>query len=444
MVQQWVAKNNLELIGILEARFQLANDKAVQMGLGLQGWDFISNYGQNSKCRILLGWNPQRVSLQMVNLNTQWVTCDVVSLSDSWCIRVTMVYALNTPAERSTLWEYLLSQQATCGDDPWVVLGDFNATISTADRHGGDTNWYGHMDDFPNCINQAELLQISAKGLHFTWHNGQQNEATILRKLNWAFANRRLLLEWPQVQATFQARLASDHSPTLITLTPDRHRPKTRFKFLNLWADMEGYEAAVQAAWATETHGNPISRLTTKLRVLKGHLSNLHRKHTNYISSRVKQAQDRWQEAQAGMEVEESFYKQRSRVHWLKLGDKNTAFFHRSVLHRRHRNAIHSLRKEDGVEERDREELGKMAASHFKDILSSNRQEPLGSMAHLYPSLIACPGLYLEELSFLPAFLKGQASSGSDMSPIQPFPPPVYAWPPPGGDPEEYSVNISD
>ncbi|KAJ6736100.1 hypothetical protein OIU85_018321 [Salix viminalis] len=337
MVQQWVAKNNLELIGILEARFHLANNEAVQTGLGLQGWDFISSYGQNSKCRILLGWNPQRVSLQMVNLNTQWVTCDVVSLSDSRCIRVTMVYALNTPAERSTLWQYLLSQQATCGDDPWVVLGDFNATISTADRHGGDTNWYGHMDDFPNCINQAKLLQISAKGLHFTWHNGQQNEATILRKLDWAFANRRLLLEWPQVQATFQARLASDHSPTLITLTPDRHRPKTRFKFLNLWADMEGYEAAVQAAWATETHGNPISRLTTKLRVLKGHLSNLHRKHTNYISSRVKQAQVRWQEAQVGMEVnpndlslgrrerdacklynalrkvEESFYKQRSR-----------------------------------------------------------------------------------------------------------------------------------
>ncbi|KAJ6714928.1 GLYCINE-RICH CELL WALL STRUCTURAL PROTEIN 1.8-LIKE [Salix viminalis] len=364
IVQQWVAKNNLELIGILEPRFQLANNEAVQTGLGLQGWNFISSYGQNSKCRILLGWNPQRVSLQMVNLNTQWVTCDVVSLSDSRCIRVTMVYALNTPAERTTLWQYLLSQQAMCGDDPWVVLGHFNGTISTEDRHGGDTNWYGHMDDFPNCINQDELLQISAKGLHFTWHNGQQNEATILRKLDWAFANRRLLLEWPQ------------------------------------------------AAWATETHGNTISRLTTKLRVMKGHLSNLHRKHTNHIFLRVKQAQERWQEAQMGMEanpndlslsirerdacklynalrkVEESLYKQRSKVQWLKLGDKNTTFFHHSVLHRRHRNAIHSLRKEDGVEERDREELGKMAASHFKDILSTNPQESLGSMAHLYPSTI--------------------------------------------------------
>uniref|UniRef100_A0A6N2MYI0 Uncharacterized protein n=1 Tax=Salix viminalis TaxID=40686 RepID=A0A6N2MYI0_SALVM len=35
------------------------------------------------------------------------------------------------------------------------------------------------------------------------------------------------------------------------------------------------------------------------------------------------------------------------------------------------------------------------------------------------------------------------ASSGSAMSPLQPFPPPVYAWPPPGGDPKKYSVNIS-
>ncbi|KAJ6314746.1 hypothetical protein OIU78_018264 [Salix suchowensis] len=73
---------------------------------------------------------------------------------------------------------------------------------------------------------------------------------------------------------------------------------RARFKFLNLWADQEGYEEIVRAAWGTEAHGNPFSRLTSKLRTLKGHLSNFHKRISSHISSRVAQAEKKWKEAQ--------------------------------------------------------------------------------------------------------------------------------------------------
>ncbi|KAJ6401620.1 hypothetical protein OIU84_016926 [Salix udensis] len=181
-----------------------------------------------------------------------------------------MVYALNTPTQRKSLWNYLGDQHANGNQDSWVVLGDFNATLSLADRHGGDGN----------C-------------------------------------------------------------------------------------------AAVHSAWETEAIGNPISRLTSKLRALKRPLSKLHKNHTNNISSRVERAKEDWQRVQLNMErntsdaslgqrerdacrfynalrqAEETFYKQRSRIQWLQLGDKNTAFFHRTLLHRHHRNSIHNLRNEN-------------------------------------------------------------------------------------------------
>ena len=221
MTQQWVAKNNLDLIGMLEPRIQPVNIQAVEKGLGLHGWKFISNESQHPLCRILIGWNTQKVTTSLVSFASQWITCDVVSLLDCRRIRVTMVYAFNTPTQRKSLWNYLGDQHANGNQDSWVVLGDFNATHSLADRHGGDGNWYGHMDDFQNCVHSAELMQIPSKGLHFTWHNGQHHDRTILRKLDWAFANQHLLMEWPAVQANFQARLVSDHSPIVVSLKPD-------------------------------------------------------------------------------------------------------------------------------------------------------------------------------------------------------------------------------
>ena len=43
------------------------------------------------------------------------------------------------------------------------------------------------------------------------------------------------------------------------------------------------------------------------------------------------------------MVAEESFYKQKSRIQWLKEGDENTKFFHGMVAARQHKNTILSL-----------------------------------------------------------------------------------------------------
>jgi hypothetical protein len=45
---------------------------------------------------------------------------------------------------------------------------------------------------------------------------------------------------------------------------------------------------------------------------------------------------------------EESFFKKRSRIQWLQLGDRNTKFFYNSLMHREVQNRIHTLMDEDG------------------------------------------------------------------------------------------------
>lgn len=82
-------------------------------------------------------------------------------------------------------------------------MGDFNAVMHSADRLGGDTAWYRHLDDFNNCIQQAELIQIPYTGLKFSWHNGQHENHTIQQKLDWIFNNPCLLTKWLEAHSFF-------------------------------------------------------------------------------------------------------------------------------------------------------------------------------------------------------------------------------------------------
>jgi hypothetical protein len=131
--------------------------------------------------------------------------------------------------------------------------------------------------------------------------------------------------------------------------------------------------ATVTSSWKIQVTGSPIYIFTTKLRLLKTELKQLHQQHTIHITSRVIHSRDAWNTAQSILAAnptsseamdneratanhymqlckdEESFFWQKSRIQWLQLGDKNTKFFHKSLLHRQARNHIHSLTDATGT-----------------------------------------------------------------------------------------------
>lgn len=48
------------------------------------------------------------------------------------------------------------------------------------------------------------------------------------------------------------------------------------------------------------------------------------------------------------LDKEKKYWKQRAKVNWLKIGDKNTSFFHRFASQRRRVNRIRGLQRRDG------------------------------------------------------------------------------------------------
>ena len=69
------------------------------------------------------------------------------------------------------------------------------------------------------------------------------------------------------------------------------------------------------------------------------------------------------------LDAEQKIFRQRSRVRWADVGDRNTPFFHKTVIQRNSRNHIHYLRDENDTFLGTTSAIKAHAAAYFQNIL---------------------------------------------------------------------------
>ena len=70
----------------------------------------------------------------------------------------------------------------------------------------------------------------------------------------------------------------------------------------------------------------------------------------------------------------ETVWRQKSRETWLKVGDKNSRFFHLSTIIRRRRNSIDAIKSDNGEWMIDKEEIKEFIVSKFQNLFT---EEPI-------------------------------------------------------------------
>lgn len=76
--------------------------------------------------------------------------------------------------------------------------------------------------------------------------------------------------------------------------------------------------------------------------------------------------------------MEENFLKQKSKLHWLHVGDKNNKIFYNAIQERNALNAIHEVIDPDGICLKNKEDIKAEGVRFFSDLLTHSPMEFTG------------------------------------------------------------------
>jgi hypothetical protein len=227
-----------------------------------------------------------------------------------------------------------------------VYWGDFNVTLFLDERSRGAAH-RSAVAGFADFVAEQGLMDLPMTGGGSTWSNN----------LSWSRLDRFLVSpEWEFSYSCLMQkkllRVCSDHAPILLA-SGCLQSGKRAFKFENMWLKKDGFVEKVRNWWSSfQFFGSPNFVLAKKLRALKWEIKRWNLEEFGDVRERNKASEEELKsldnieegrqlieeekvrrsritsELEATFLQEEISWRQKSRIRWLKKGDKCTKFFH--------------------------------------------------------------------------------------------------------------------
>ncbi|XP_057791072.1 uncharacterized protein LOC131008195 [Salvia miltiorrhiza] len=304
--------------------------------------------------------------------------------------RVAIVHGANDHTLRRKLWYDLLHFT----DGSTLFIGDFNAVKGAHEHLSSVMPSRTSCSEFCRFIDDTGFLEPPSTGLQFSWSGRRFLPSHVESLLDRALVSPSFDQSWNAINTHVLPRITSDHSPIILQCSPHVARGRRAFRFLNMWTDHPGFMEVVGNSWAEQISTPcPILRVMLKLKRLKRVLKdwnysvfgNIDTQLATYNQdlaaiqdqiSREGYNDDNFLEEiskQAAINTlltrKNTHLQQQSRLTWLKDGDRNTAFFHRMLRHRKTGLLINHLMI-DGVAEYNQVAIEQHIVEHFSNLFS--------------------------------------------------------------------------
>nr|CAD1817805.1 unnamed protein product [Ananas comosus var. bracteatus] len=226
------------------------------------------------------------------------------------------------------------------------------------------------------------FVDIQFNGPGYTWTNNRQGNSKILQRLDRALANSQWIMKFPFARLVHLPRVASDHCPLLLILTPNLHRRRKPFRIESWWFTLAGFKEKVKEIWLASAD-TPLQR---RLRNMAYSLRKWASSHRLNLRARVAESINMLSKLQElpinhpnrdgeGTSItqledlmfkQELYWAQRAKDNWICNGDRNTKYFHMKATMRNRKNMITSLKNDAGKTVTDRVELQHLIDGHFE------------------------------------------------------------------------------
>nr|XP_023928304.1 uncharacterized protein LOC112039655 [Quercus suber] len=320
------------------------------------------------------------------------ISCRFKNVSDQFEWAFSGIYGPNLNKNRLFMWEELAGLNSWW-NLPWCLGGDFNVIRFPSERLGAG-RFSRCMYDFSDFISHHGLMDNSLEGGLFTWSN-----STSASRIDRFLLSPDLADYFSHFSQKRLPRVLSDHFPILLESGSHR-KGRIPFRFENMWLKAEGFLDKVKAWWENyHFQGTPSFILAKKLAALKADLKKWNETDFGNITAKkqhlwsklnaldVKEdfqpltEEEKLEKAsfRANLEkaalLEETSWRQKSRMLFLKEGDSNTRFFHRMANSNRRNNHIENLMI-DGALSSNQDRISDHIV-HFYMNLYSEQQEKL-------------------------------------------------------------------
>ncbi|GKA86210.1 RNA-directed DNA polymerase, eukaryota, reverse transcriptase zinc-binding domain protein [Tanacetum coccineum] len=225
------------------------------------------------------------------------------------------------------------------------------------------------MSEFQDCVNCIEVDDFHSEGFYYTWTKSLRNPSCkTLKKLDRIMVNEAFIDKFQHAHGIFLPYMISDHSLMIVKIPNGVQKRKWSFRFSNFITDKKEFLPIVRSVWNKEIAGYNMYKVVHKLKMLKKKLKQLSWRNGN-VFEKAESLRNEYQEA---IQDEYSLLCQKAKVEWLKEGDRNTSYFHKTLKKKAHGGRIMSIRNEDGIRF-ENENVAVQIVRHFEEFLGKSR-----------------------------------------------------------------------
>jgi hypothetical protein len=309
---------------------------------------------------------------------------------------ITNTYGPQMSLHKESFLKILSYLAAIVGQKRWIMGGNFNTILSLKEKRGVNRRMDNDNNSFQKVIDDLCLVDLNTINRTYTWSNRQSVSHQVAFRLDRFLISESLVLEGHLLEANILPRLGSYHWSIqlwLDTLSSPHRKP---FIFRKLWLTNSNFQENAPTWWvkAAITHKTRMYKFQQKLKNYKQKLKDWNKNVFGNIFQAQKTLEQRMEEIQRLLITtsnteslleeekfirkqledryarEEILWRKKSRIQWLKEGEKKSKFFPRSMIQRRHINKITRLEDNQGQIIMDHKGIERELVRYFKEMLS--------------------------------------------------------------------------